>query len=346
MGKAKTLSFVLEPPLRVDQKARRVLLARLESARQIYHACLGEARRRLDLVRRSRAYRDALQLPRGSEGRAKAISESWSAQGFSDDDLQMHVLEIRHSWLEAHPEPVALAHGKAEYRLNAGQAEEAWPDGDDLLRAAFERLQAETNGRVVGASASTSLGLKEARLLGFGAQSVAAKAGATVGNRGGRLAEGLDVEGGPWGQETHGKGGAGSSGGTPRLWPWECVSTFPSIPGPGNVDRATLVFDGQCPMCSACAAWVGRRDLTRRIALVPAGPRALAALGIPEASAARSLQLVAADGTRSEGAAAVVQVLARLPRWHWIRHLPRVPGLMALMNFAYRQVARHRPGAR
>jgi hypothetical protein len=545
MGKAKTLSFVLELPLRVAQEVQKALLARLEAGRQLYNACLGEARRRWDLVRQSRAYRDALQMPRRTEeertARAKAISESWRAHGFSDYDLQMYALEIRHGWIEAHldaftaqklatrawgaqkrvalgqarrvrfkgknqmdtlegksnstgirwrdgavewmglvlpaiidgqdpvvvhgfscpvkyvrlvrrkvngqdrfwaqlvlegepyrklnadgspkhplgtgtvgldagpstiaavgaedallepfcrelqpkqreirrlqrhldrqrrannpqnynpngtikkgpktwkvshgmegtqtrladlhrrlaahrrplhgnlcnrvlalgdvflhedvsiqgwqrrfgrsvgfrapgrffreldrkaesaggtaiafptrttalsqvchcgyrekkplsqrwhrcpacgavaqrdlysaylarfVEPVALEESNMEYRLNAGRAEQAWPGGDDLLRAAFERLQAETNGRVVGAAAPISLGLKEARLLGFGSEPVAAKAGATVGNCGSRLAEGLDVVQGPWGQESQAKAGAGSSGRTPRL---------------------------------------------------------------------------------------------------------------------------------
>lgn len=101
--------------------------------------------------------------------------------------------------------------------MNAGRAEEAWPGGDALLHAAFERLQAETNGRVVGASAPVSLGLKEARLLGFGSESVAAKVGATVGNRGSRPAEGLDAVRGPRGQESQAKAGAGSSDRTPPL---------------------------------------------------------------------------------------------------------------------------------
>ncbi len=545
MGKVKALSFVLELSLRVDRKAQRVLLARLEAGRQIYNACLGEARRRWNLVRQSRAYRDALQMSRSSEeerkARAKVISESWSAHGFSDYDLQRYALEIRHGWLEAHldaftaqklatrafgaqkrvaleqarrvrfkgknqmdtlegksnatgirwrggavewtglvlptvidgrdpvvvhglscpvkyvrlvrrqvngqnrfwaqlvlegelyrklnadgspkhplgtgtvgldagpstiaavgaehallepfcrelqrkqreirrlqghldrqqrannpqnynsngrikkgpktwkvshgmegtqtrfadlhrrqaahrkslhgnlcnrvlalgnvflhedvsikgwqkrfgrsvgfrapgrffrellrkaestggtaiafptrttalsqvchcgyrekkrlsqrwhrcpacgavaqrdlysaylarfVESVAREDGNMEYRLNAGRAAEASPGGDDLLRAAFERLQAETNGQGVGAFAPTTLGLKEARLLGFGSESVAAKAGATVGNRGSCLAEGPDVVRGPWGQESRAKAEVGSSGRTPRL---------------------------------------------------------------------------------------------------------------------------------
>ena len=106
LSKAKPLSFILELPLRVAQEIQNALLARLEAGRQLYNACLGEARRRWNLVHQSRAYQEARKMPRGTEeeckARAKAISEAWRAYGFSDYDLQMYALEIRHGWLEAH----------------------------------------------------------------------------------------------------------------------------------------------------------------------------------------------------------------------------------------------------
>ncbi|HEY8448956.1 MAG TPA: hypothetical protein VIL95_00590 [Bacillota bacterium] len=43
----------------------RQLNARLEAARQIYNACLGEALKRARLLRERRAYRKACRLPRG-----------------------------------------------------------------------------------------------------------------------------------------------------------------------------------------------------------------------------------------------------------------------------------------
>ena len=84
--------------------------------------------------------------------------------------------DLYSAFLASFVEPMALSCGKEIWLLNAGRANEAWPGGDDLLRAAFEQLQAKTNGRLGGAFAPTSLGLKEARLLGFGSESVAAKA--------------------------------------------------------------------------------------------------------------------------------------------------------------------------
>ena len=48
-----TASFVCELPLRVPLSLGRRLAAKLEAARQTYNACLGEALRRLWLVRQS-----------------------------------------------------------------------------------------------------------------------------------------------------------------------------------------------------------------------------------------------------------------------------------------------------
>jgi len=44
-------SFVCELPLRVGWVLGRRLAAKVEAARQVYNACLGEALRRLGLVR-------------------------------------------------------------------------------------------------------------------------------------------------------------------------------------------------------------------------------------------------------------------------------------------------------
>src|SRR5215470_5103376 len=60
----RTPSFVCEVPLRVGPVQERTLLARLEAARQVYNACLGEARQRVRLVRKSKAFQQARLLPR------------------------------------------------------------------------------------------------------------------------------------------------------------------------------------------------------------------------------------------------------------------------------------------
>ncbi|HEY9797156.1 MAG TPA: hypothetical protein V6D30_16055 [Leptolyngbyaceae cyanobacterium] len=57
-----TPSFVTELPLVVSPANEGVLLSRLEAARQLYNACLGEAMRRVKLIRQSRDFTWARSL--------------------------------------------------------------------------------------------------------------------------------------------------------------------------------------------------------------------------------------------------------------------------------------------
>ena len=59
MQRATTQSFILELPLSVSLGAEHTMLVRLESARRLYNAVLGEALRRLSLMRESKAWQAA-----------------------------------------------------------------------------------------------------------------------------------------------------------------------------------------------------------------------------------------------------------------------------------------------
>lgn len=63
-SRRRTPSFVCEVPLRIGQTEERVLAVRLEAARALYNACLGEARKRWFLVKQSRAFQHARTLPK------------------------------------------------------------------------------------------------------------------------------------------------------------------------------------------------------------------------------------------------------------------------------------------
>ena len=70
----RTPSFVCEVPLRVNRAQERTLLVRLEAARQVYNACLGEARTRVRLVRQSKAFQHARTLPRDDPARKESFA--------------------------------------------------------------------------------------------------------------------------------------------------------------------------------------------------------------------------------------------------------------------------------
>ena len=123
----RTPSFVCEVPLRVTPAQERTLLARLEAARQVYNACLGAARRRVRLVRESKAYRHARTLPRDDPERKARFREARAQHAFSEYALHAYAQPLGHSWLGEHLDSLTIqtlasrAYGAAN-RLLIGKA--------------------------------------------------------------------------------------------------------------------------------------------------------------------------------------------------------------------------------
>jgi putative transposase len=101
-ARKRTPSFICELPLRVTPAQERVLLARLEAARQVYNACLGEARRRVGLVRQSKTFQRARALPQGDPARRSLFAEARAASACSEYALHAYVDQLRQSWLGEH----------------------------------------------------------------------------------------------------------------------------------------------------------------------------------------------------------------------------------------------------
>jgi len=105
MGRAKTDSFILELPLRVTPTQEKRLLARLEAARQVYNACLGESLKRLALLCQSKTYQAAHKLPKGpkqAKARPLAFREANGAVGFREYDLHAYAAQFNHAWTGEH----------------------------------------------------------------------------------------------------------------------------------------------------------------------------------------------------------------------------------------------------
>src|SRR5258707_14428269 len=103
-----TPSFVCEVPLRVSRTQERTLLARLEAARQVYNACLGEARTRVRLVRESKAFQHARTLPRDDAARKMLFAQARAQHAFSAYALHAYVQAIGHAWLGDHLDSLTL----------------------------------------------------------------------------------------------------------------------------------------------------------------------------------------------------------------------------------------------
>jgi transposase len=97
-----TPSFVSEIPLKVSQKEEGVLLRRLEAARQMYNACLGEAMRRVNLIRQSRNFTLARSLKSSNPERKVLFKRARERYEFSDYAIQSFGTRIRHSWIGEH----------------------------------------------------------------------------------------------------------------------------------------------------------------------------------------------------------------------------------------------------
>ena len=103
MSRSQTPSFVLELPLSADGGAEHVLSARFEAARQLYNAVLGEALRRMSLMKESKEWQKARTLPLKTQERSRAFAESVRKTGFTDYDLQSYGTRCKNAcWIGEH----------------------------------------------------------------------------------------------------------------------------------------------------------------------------------------------------------------------------------------------------
>lgn len=106
MSKSKTPSFILGLALKTTPSDERKLLRRFEAARQVYNACLGEAMKRLRLLRQSRAYGKACKMPKNKpmekKARGEAFADARRAVGFGEYDLMGWATQFTYSWLRDH----------------------------------------------------------------------------------------------------------------------------------------------------------------------------------------------------------------------------------------------------
>jgi hypothetical protein len=109
-----------------------------------------------------------------------------------------------------------------------------------------------------------------------------------------------------------------------------------------------VLFDGSCPLCRreiAHAKGLADRRIESDLCFVDIS----AASDSARAFAADRDQLLArfhvqrADGSRLDGAAAFVAMWGRLPGWRWLARLGRLPGVLVLLEMAYRGFLLVRP---
>lgn len=106
----------------------------------------------------------------------------------------------------------------------------------------------------------------------------------------------------------------------------------------------TVVFDGDCKVCTRLARVLRAWDTRHAIEVVSSQqPGVMARFPwIPARAYVEALQMVAADGTTWQGAAAIEQLLDVLPRGRLISWVFRIPFVRTIADRFYRWFARNR----
>lgn len=106
----------------------------------------------------------------------------------------------------------------------------------------------------------------------------------------------------------------------------------------------TVVFDGDCKVCTRLSKVLRAWDTSHRLEVVSSQqPGVMARFPwIPARAYGEALQLVAADGTTWQGSASIERLLDELPRGAWISWVFSIPFVRTLADRFYRWFARNR----
>ncbi len=111
------------------------------------------------------------------------------------------------------------------------------------------------------------------------------------------------------------------------------------------MERAVLIYDGDCAMCRASALWLMRRArVSDLLEVLPcrSGPRRARYPGISDEACMQAMQLVLPDGRVLAGADAVPELLRRLRGWRWVAAPFGLPPVLPVTRRLYAWVARNR----
>lgn len=116
------------------------------------------------------------------------------------------------------------------------------------------------------------------------------------------------------------------------------------IPSAGLGRAYTVVFDGDCKVCTKLTKVLRTWDSTQELEIVSSQQAGVQARfpWIPARAYVEALQLIADDGTTWQGSAAIEQLLNVLPRGRWIAWMFKIPFARALADRFYKWFARNR----
>lgn len=108
--------------------------------------------------------------------------------------------------------------------------------------------------------------------------------------------------------------------------------------------ESTVFFDGSCPLCRVEIGYYRRKDQSGTLCFVDISEEgAVLPEGITQQQAMTRFHVRASDGRLLSGAAAFVEIWARLPKWHWAARTASLPGVMLALEMGYRTFLPFRP---
>jgi predicted DCC family thiol-disulfide oxidoreductase YuxK len=112
----------------------------------------------------------------------------------------------------------------------------------------------------------------------------------------------------------------------------------------GRPRSYTVVYDGNCRVCTSTVRTLTAWDARRQLEMIPSQSPSVAVRfpWIPPSAYAESMQLIDADGRTWQGAAAIEQLLRVLPRGRFVAWLFHIPLVGRIADRAYRWFARNR----
>lgn len=111
-----------------------------------------------------------------------------------------------------------------------------------------------------------------------------------------------------------------------------------------TLERAVLIYDGECPVCGRAIEWVTKRSLPGAFELLSchSEERGTRFPFIEKEACLQAMHLVLAGGTVLAGERAVPEILRRLRGYRWAAAFFRLPGAGIFSRTFYRWFAKNR----
>lgn len=108
--------------------------------------------------------------------------------------------------------------------------------------------------------------------------------------------------------------------------------------------RATLIYDGTCPICSSTVAWIKENEKEGSFEMVPCQSEALDKRfpDVKRDQCMKAMHLVLPDGKILGGEQALPEIFTRLRRYRPVSLLFKLPGTSVLSRIVYRWFADRR----